>query len=131
VSKRLIRNNEPNIKDFPSVDKDREALVLIPGINEVDEEQIAWIEGQNNSVWQYYFETGTLEYIELEKETGEKTSEISFDDLGELRAKDAIKLVEGTHNLNALQAWQMKETRKGVGEAIMDKIAKLKPKKKD
>jgi len=131
MTKCLIRNNEPNIKDFPSVDSRRQPLVLIPGINEVDKEMVDWIEAQQNTSWIHWFETRVLEFVELEKTTGEKTSEIGYDDLLELRSDDAIKLVEGTNNLNALLHWQRVEKRKGVGNAIMDKLAKLRPSKRE
>ena len=95
----------------------------------MDQDDIDWIESQNNSSWIHWFETGALEYVELETEAGEKTSELGFDDLESLRSDEAIKLVEGTNSVDTLRGWQMKETRKGVGKAIMDKLDKLLPKR--
>ena len=141
-SKRLVRNNGVAILDFPRLGR-KEGISLRPGINGLTQEKIDWIEGQENKdsfgkkqepgnkLWRFYKRKGTISVLELETEDGNKTSELSFDDMHRLNAEDAIKLVEGTHDMETLKGWQIKETRKGVGAVIATKIETLTPPKRN
>lgn len=135
---RLVRNKMPTILDWPRLGR-KDGITLKPGINEITQEQLDWIEGEENKdaygklqppgnkTWTFYKRKGQIEIVELETEDGEKTSNLSFDDMHDLKTDDAIDLVSGTNDMDTLKAWQIKETRKGVGKAIAEKIKTLTP----
>lgn len=136
--KRLVRNTSKTAMDWVSPVQKNPGIMLMPGINEVDQEQIDWIENQSNSdgtkgnkLWLFHKRKGTIQFVALETEAEETTSALSFSDMHDLKTDDAIALIQDVHDLGVLEAWQRNEERKGVGAAISKKIKEMTPQQKN
>lgn len=128
---RLVRNNMPHIKDWPHPDPKTDPITLMPGLNEIPAKLVDWIErvSPKDASWWLALDNEEIEYVEYEMEDGGKAT--GFADLTKLKADDAITMVNQTHNMDVLRGWQAEESRKGVSKAILDKIAKMTPPKKN
>ncbi len=129
---RLVENTEANVKTFGRPNKPNgKGFELKPGINEISEKLIAWIEAEKNSSWTWY--TGkkiiVVRKAEVEKADGgtETTEGLSLADLHKIRpAEAAIDLVQRTFDKAVLLGWQTSvESRVTVQRAIAEQLEKL------
>jgi hypothetical protein len=86
---------------------------LLPGINEVDEAE--WAKAEKIPVVQHMIKEGTLK-----PQKGKSAA-----DLSQLKAPEAIELVENTVDRELLEGWFANEQRKGVLEAIEAQLEEI------
>jgi len=136
----IIENKEARQHDFVDPrpnkrDEDDLGIPLDPGINEIEERKIDWIEGRSgtkpNACWAWYFKKGLFVkksmILEKDGELVGDTSNQNIEDLHLMKPiQAAIDFVEATFNREILEEWlNGPEKRKGVISAINDQIAEI------
>lgn len=129
----LLKYKRPNIFTFQSVikvgDKIVGSLQLIPGVNEITEEQ--WEAIKNHPLLPALFKNDSFEWVDgmspEDKVEAKKPEEV----LTGLKDGKAVKVVKETLKKPLLESWKENEKRPEVIQAIDGQINKLKlPEKK-
>jgi hypothetical protein len=100
-------------------------IVLVPGLNTIKNE--VWEELYQNPDVQAKIQSGILEVVESEVSTGKKKSvnDETIESLEKMDIKQAISVVEGQMDKQALMAWKKKEKRPQVLKAIKEQAEKI------
>ena len=120
----LVRNNEPNTKDFGDVNDN--GFRLLPGVNDVpDDIWDLWKNGANKcKSLDWMLKKKIVEEVEVvvehEPETGKKVvTSISAEDFVVLRVADASALVKETLDLDLLKLWHKAEENEKARSTLL------------
>ncbi len=108
----MVKNLKPTIITLS------DDVVLMPGLNKVDSKVVEKESFKKSA--KLYLENSYIEMVSYEAEEGS-----SGTSLKDLKAKDAIKVVNESFDVEVLSSWLEVETREGVKKAIKKQLADI------
>ena len=99
------------------------SLKLLPGINSVSKEQ--WQAVATHPHVESKIESGDLEVVSMKEADQEGFDATQVHSLDEFKNQKALKIIEGTYDINLLKTWGAQEKRGQIKQACNDQIARI------